>query len=278
MSMTETVFICPHCKRSLQKKEGARALSCENGHSYDVSREGYVNLLLRMTKNTHGDNKEMLLARRAFLEGGYYASLAGTAASMLASRLVSGARVLDAGCGEGYYTEALARELEAQGKRALLYGVDISKEAVRLCAKRACAPVTAVASLYELPIASESLDALICFFAPQSELEFHRTLKAGGLLLMAVPDARHLYGMKEILYSVPYENEVKDPHIDGFRLAEEARVCDRITLRSQSDIAALFSMTPYYYRTPREGHARLRALDTLDTEIAFRIFLYEKQA
>lgn len=276
MSTTETVLICPHCGEALRKSEFSRSLSCQNGHSYDIAREGYVNLLLRMTRTSHGDSKEMLLARRAFLEGGYYGELAGAAASMLAARLSSGAIVLDAGCGEGYYTEAIFEAMRAAGKSLSLYGVDISREAVKLCAKRACAPMTAVASLYELPVASKSLDALICFFAPQSDAEFYRVLKTGGLLLMAVPDARHLYGMKEILYDTPYENEVKDPHLDGFRLLEEAKVAQAITLKSQSDIAALFSMTPYYYRTPREGHARLLALDTLDTEIAFCIFLYEK--
>ena len=277
-SMTETVFVCPHCGQLLRKKEDARALVCPIGHSYDVSREGYVNLLLRMTRSAHGDNREMLLARRAFLEGGYYAPLASAAGKLLCARLEDGARILDAGCGEGYYTEAIAEAMRTAGKRAELFGVDISREAVRLCAKRACAPVTAVASLYELPIADGSFDALVCFFSPQSDAEFHRVLKDGGYLLMAVPDARHLYGMKRVLYDTPYENEVKDPYIEGFRLIDEVGVSDVITLRLPSDIAALFSMTPYYYRTPREGHSRLSALDTLETEIAFRLFLYEKPA
>ena len=106
--------------------------------------------------------------------------------------------------------------------------------------------------------------------------EFARVLRPGGTLLTVTPGARHLWGMKEVLYERPYENPTAVRELPGFSFVREVRVEDTITLTDPADIAALYHMTPYAWKTPRQAAERLLHLDTLTTEIAFQIHLYRK--
>lgn len=265
-----TDLLCPKCRAPLSVS--ARTYACPNGHSYDRAKEGYVNLFLNQKRGTHGDNREMILARRDFLDRGYYSPLANRLSEAVAERIGNGAHVLDAGCGEGYYTHAVVSRLE--NVQAL--GIDISKEALKLACKRLPNAEFAVGSLYDLPVLDASQDALVCLFAPLALEEFHRVLKKDGIFFMAVPGVRHLLGLKRVLYDAPYENPQKDTALDGFVLEEDYAVDALTEIASQKDIAALFAMTPYYYRTPAEGRARLATLDRLETEISFRLLVYRK--
>ncbi len=266
----KTDLVCPKCRAPLVCM--AHTYACPAGHSYDRAREGYVNLLLNQKRGTHGDNRGMILSRRDFLDRGYYGALAERLSLALAERLGKEAHLCDAGCGEGYYTEAVARRLEC----AHVLGIDISKEALRLAGKRLPNACFAVGSLYDLPIEDSSQDALICLFAPLAAEEFHRVLKPNGIFAMAVPGVRHLFGLKRVLYDSPYENPQKDTALEGFALEEECAIDTVATIRSSKDIEALFAMTPYFYRTPAEGRARLATLETLETEISFRLLIYRR--
>ena len=108
--------------------------------------------------------------------------------------------------------------------------------------------------------------------------EFLRVLKPGGVMILAVPGARHLWGMKEVLYTAPYENEEHDTAYNGFEYLGRESVQREITVEGRENIEALFSMTPYYWKTDVAGGERLRALDTLKTEIKFDFLVYRKQA
>src|SRR4051812_16725214 len=137
---------CPVCHGPLREAE--RTWRCGEGHTYDVAKEGYVNLLITHQRRQRepGDSVEMLRARRAFLEAGHYAPLRDA----LAER-VPGGSVLDVGCGEGYYTRAVDTEVDRA--QAGVWGVDIAKEAVRLAARRGGPGHRfAVASAYDLPV------------------------------------------------------------------------------------------------------------------------------
>ena len=156
-------------------------------------------------------------------------------------------------------------------------GVDISKFAVKAAAGKYKGIDFAVASLFHLPCAENSADVLTDVFAPIVPEEFFRVLKPGGVMILAVPGARHLYGMKEVLYKEPYENEEHDTAYDGFEYLGRACVQKFITVNGQENIEALFSMTPYYWKTDVEGGERLRALDVLGTEIKFDFLVYRKK-
>ena len=156
-------------------------------------------------------------------------------------------------------------------------GVDISKFAVKAAAGKYKGIDFAVASLFHLPCAENSADVLTDVFAPIVPEEFFRVLKPGGVMILAVPGARHLYGMKEVLYKEPYENEEHDTAYDGFEYLGRACVQKFITVNGKENIEALFSMTPYYWKTDVEGGERLRALDVLGTEIKFDFLVYRKK-
>ena len=273
-----SLFACPLCQAPLDA--GPRAYTCPNGHSFDRAGAGYVHLLPpnRMHSKSPGDDRKMVAARAAFLERGYYAPLA-QALGNSAVRLLSATPqpvVLDSGCGEGSSTRHLFLALCAAGLSPRLAGVDISKFAVRRAAKRLEAGEFAVASVYRLPLPDHSADLVTNVFAPLCQEEFARVLKSGGHFLYVVPAPRHLWQMKEILYHHPYENPDKREEYPGFRLLDVQEVEGTIHLSCQEDIMALFGMTPYAWKTPREGIARLSALDALSCETGFRIHHYQR--
>lgn len=271
-----SLFRCPNCGAPLIRQE--HSYRCAAGHTHDIASEGYVYLLPVNQKHSKkpGDDKEMVSARAAFLARGYYAPLAEAIAETALRYAPENAAVLDSGCGEGYYTAAVFDALSAAGKKPRMAAVDISKFAVRRAAKRAKGAECAVASAYRLPLADESCDLVINCFSPLALDEFRRVLKRGGTFLYVVPAARHLYEMKQVLYDAPYENEEKLTPYEGFTYRKVISVDDHITLNDRNDIAALFAMTPYAWKTPGTGKERLLKLNTLETEISFRIHVFQK--
>lgn len=270
------IFVCPICKGELKRQGGA--FICPNGHSHDIAAQGYVHLLPpnRMHAKIPGDNKQMIDSRREFLSGGWYAPFSQEL-NRLVLRAVCGLNnpvVLDAGCGEGYYTGRLKQDLP---KNAELAGFDISKFAVKAAAGRYKGIEFAVASVFSIPVASEAVDCVINVFAPLAPEEFLRVLKPGGILILTVPGPRHLYGMKELLYENPYENEHRETEYQGFCFEERVQVRDEIFLQDKKEIEALFAMTPYYWKTGVEGSRRLKETEHLQTEIQFDFLVYRKQ-
>ncbi|MBR3691162.1 MAG: methyltransferase domain-containing protein [Clostridia bacterium] len=270
------LFTCPVCGQGLA--EEPRRWLCPGGHSFDRAAEGYVHLLTpaQMRSKIPGDPPEMVRARRDFLASGQYDFLADALAEQLRPILPPEAVIFDAGCGEGHYTRRIADRLTAGGIRLTPVGVDIAKTAVRMAAKKVPEGRFAVASLYRLPVAEGVFDAALNIFSPLCAEELARVLKPGARLLYVVPAARHLYEMKEILYPEPYENEEKDVEYAGFRLVGWERAEKRMSL-SQGELASLFAMTPYFWRSPREGAERLSRREQLEVTAAFRILIYEKK-
>lgn len=271
-----TPFLCPVCGGILE--DSRSGLRCGKGHSFDRARSGYVNLIPPNGKHAKipGDNKLMVGARRDFLEKGYYAPFAqavsGTAARYLAGKAEP--MLLDAGCGEGYYTEALAEALAPQ--KPDIAAVDISKFAADKCARRCRGVRCAAASVYRLPLAAESCDVVVSLFSPYCGEEYRRVLKPEGLFIMGIPGRLHLWELKEALYEQPYENEVRDYALEGFRFLESVPVEGRIFLPCGEDIRNLFAMTPYYYKSGVDTDARLQNLEHLETRISFEVLVYRK--
>lgn len=272
-----SLFACPVCGRPLAR--GEKAYSCAAGHSYDIASEGYVYLLPPNKKHSAapGDDRAMVAARRRFLGAGFY-RIFSDALNRLAERCLPDgpAAVLDAGCGEGYYTGRLLDFLAAREKRAGLYGFDISKYAVRLAAKRYPAISFAVGSMFGIPFLSGAADLAVNVFAPIVPAELSRVLRPGGALILAVPGPRHLYGLKKILYDAPYENERRDVDYPGFRFEGRFPAEGEIATSDRAAMRDLFAMTPYFWKTPREGGERLEKADFLRTEIQFDFLVYRK--
>ena len=261
---------CPSCRAVLT--QGEKVFSCPNGHSFDIARQGYVNLLLGNGKQ-HGDNALMIGARSRFLAGGYYAPLSNALKEAAALYLSKNVTILDVGCGEGYYTAALRVAIGKEGK---IYAFDISKDALKATAARRLSATLFVASAYDVPVEDESMDGVCLFFSPYAREEILRVLKKGGKLFMAIPDVRHLFGLKQALYDTPYLNRPESTEIEGLRLLSDVSIAGEITLPDAQAIQDLFCMTPYYYKTSPKDKEKLASLSSLKTEIGFRLLVYEK--
>ena len=259
---------------SLRTSENARSLVCEGErkHCYDISSSGHANFALR--HNAAGDSKEAVRSRREFLDSGAYAPFADTLTELVAEQVRDGGLVVDAGCGEGYYSCKLAH------KHSVL-GFDLSKEAVIAASKRAVREgkdnaFFAVASVYELPVADSSADAVVNIFAPCAEREYLRILKDGGCLFVAYAGVEHLMGLKKAIYDNVYENDGRADMPRDMTLVCEKRVRYDITLESREQIQALFSMTPYYWRTSEGDRKKLDGISRLKTPVDIIIAKYKK--
>lgn len=270
----ESVFCCPVCGGALER--GAGQYRCSAGHGFDVAREGYVNLLPanRRHSRTPGDDKEMASARSRFLEGGWYGPLRDALCKLVERYAPPKTVLLDAGCGEGWYTGALAEAVAKNGGRTA--GLDLSKPSVRRAARRCPAGEFAVGTVYHLPVADASVDVLVDCFSPLAVEEFARVLKPGGTFLYVVPGPRHLWELKEILYDQPYENGEKREEYPGLCCRDVVAVETEFTLPDRQAVLDLFHMTPYYWKTPKSGTARLAALDALTVTGQFRIHVLER--
>ena len=262
---------CPVCSAGMRADDNGRVCRCLGAktHCYDIARSGHLHL-----GGPHagdGDGKAAVAARRAFLDAGYYEGLSDAINAMLDR--IGAQNVLDAGCGEGYYTNRMAQN------RTVL-GVDLSRAGIEMAAKRAKAMQAgagfAVGSIFSLPVLDASVDTVVNIFAPCSEAEFSRVLKAGGHLLLVGAGERHLMGLKRAIYDNVYENAARADLPQGMKQIERASCRYEITVRGNDAICALFSMTPYYWRTSPTDRAKLEGIEELTTELDFDLFLYEK--
>lgn len=262
------MLICPVCSNELIKIDNT--YKCSLNHSFDKAKEGYVNLLSGRHKAGEliGDNRDMAKARRLFLETGHYDFLAENICNYISKNNT----VLDICCGEGYYTDFFRRKTGA-----VVSGFDISKEMIKLAAKKYKETFFFVANIARIPVADESIDCAIQICAPFSEKEFARILKKDGIMLSVVPGKRHLWGLKELLYETPYENNEDDTHYESFAKTETITVRDTAVINGNDIIMSLFAMTPYYYKTSETDKNKIKNITSLETEIEFDIRIFRKK-
>ena len=264
-------LICPVCSQELNLFD--KTYKCENNHCFDISKFGVVNLSLnnKSSKKRHGDDKLMVLARRDFLDKGYYEPIRDAVVKLAKKYCAEGSVLLDAGCGEGYYTEALAKDTCAKA----VYGVDISKDALRWFKKRITNATAIVSSIFKMPIKTNSVDILLNMFAPNPQEEFARVIKKDGYLIRTFVLKEHLIELKRAIYETAYYNDEEQIEIEGFSLVDSIKTECVITVNGE-DIKNLFCMTPYYYKTSEKDQRKLDKLTSLDTKIQVMTTIYKK--
>ncbi|WP_289031309.1 putative RNA methyltransferase [uncultured Paraglaciecola sp.] len=278
-------WICPSCQSPLFLNDNT--LSCENKHSFDLAKEGYVNLLLAQNKNSKapGDNKQMVSGRRAFLESGLYQPLAQTITGMFKLHLCpseseENIKIFDAGCGEGYYLNWLAENLTMhieEGALPILYsGIDISKFAIQKAAKQYKKQQYAVASTFNLPVPSASQDGVLQIFAPSSEQEIYRVLKDKGIWVVINPAGEHLQQFKYALYDSPTQHQAKTLEPEGFVLKQQFNLNFELELADKNQVENLLMMTPYYWSATEEKRQQLITY-VREVTADFDIRVYVKQ-
>lgn len=281
-------LVCPVCRSTLAPL--SVALRCERGHSFDVAREGYVNLLAtpKRLSPTVGDSRAMLRARQSFLARGHYTRLADAVATAacdwaaerdIASR---GLRVVDLGCGTGYYLGRLCNAFGQSPDTRTLWpcGLDVSRDAVSLAAREHPDAYFVVADVTRvLPLADAGVDVALNIFAPRNPTEYARVLRPDGLLLVVIPAERHLASLRERLPLLQIEAN-KSEHVraqlaGAFRLERQVALTEELNL-SGSDVTSLVEMTPAYRHLTEPDRARLASAGPLRTEASFEALHFRR--
>ena len=241
VSKVPSIFACPHCMQAFTSTSAG--VACPNGHSFDRAREGYLNLLIggRLSGDSvPGDTADSLLARRRFLSTGAYAPIATALATVIEE--IDGS-VLDVGCGEGYYLSCI--------HSSQTFGLDISKQAIRMASKAFPESEFAVGNAYRLPVLDTSCDAVFSVFAPHSHSEFQRVLTSCGQWVTVTPGAHHLQQMRPKRDASIIERELRrdEPPEHAVR-AQRIQFDLELSDESAHD---LFSMTPLIWQTAADA-------------------------
>ncbi len=276
-NIIESLFKCPVCDCDMSVTEDGKSVKCsgENSknkrHSFDFSADGYLSF-----GATGGDSKEAVAARRAFLRStGNYETAARAVCEAVKKYAPDCKTLVDAGCGEGYYTSMLSETAQ------MTVGFDLSKFACAAGAKQAKRDgadglLFATASVFELPLRDGCADAVTNIFAPCAEEEYKRVLRDGGYLFVVGAGRDHLMGLKRVIYDDIYENGERADLPKNMEHIDRVTAAYNALIKGQENIQALFSMTPYYWRTSEGDKEKLAQLESLETEIEFEINVYRK--
>lgn len=273
-----SIIICPYCQNSLSDS-GEKTYTCENKHSFDLAKQGYLNLLPVNQKKSSdpGDNEMMIAARRHFLELGYYDPLIAGIRQVISDLLAFDKKeiiALDAGCGEGYYSEKVFHDLP--NLKANVFGTDISKYAVKQAAKTYKNHFYFVSSVYNLPITIASTDLILSVFSPIAENEFKRVLTANGAVIIVSPAADHLHEMAELIYDKvkPHSSNAVEKMSTHFSHYFSTRISFNIELNSNDALLSLLKMTPYYWSTEPDRLTNLTIKNQLTVTCDFMLDVF----
>jgi 23S rRNA (guanine745-N1)-methyltransferase len=267
------MIICPICNEKLEKTD--KSYKCKNNHTFDMAKSGYLNLLISNKKRSKnpGDDKEMVLARRNFLNTNIYKKISEGVNETI-SKLINSKNLVDIGCGEGYYTSKIKENFDD----IEIYGVDISKEAINLAAKIYKNINWLVASALNLPFSDNSIDISLVMFSRFIPEENFRILSKNGHLIVVSTDDNHLIELKKVLYdkvkieSVDIVKEAKDYFVHK----EMKKVNYKRKLNSNEEIMNLFNMTPYKWKTKKEAVEKLKEINNLEITIDVKIDIFQK--
>lgn len=266
------LYICPICQHQLFLKD--HSYTCLQKHSFDLAKEGYVNLLpvqFKHSKNP-GDNKAMVNARRLFLEQGYYQPLIDKLVNIYNTELINDdGNFLDAGCGEGYYAH------QFKNNKNQVYGVDVAKEAIKKAAKKYKHCHFSVGSVAQLPFESNSFNCIISVYAPIIEKEFTRLLAVNGFLITVTPATKHLHELKSLIYKEVKEHNIEKEVIKNLTLIKQEQVSYSMTLNTGADALNLLSMTPFAFKASEQVKARLSITNNFICQADFLIKVYKKE-
>ena len=240
-----TAFACPICQENLTLVENS--LKCNNRHSFDLAKFGYVNLAPQIKQSANYD-KENFQNRQQILEAGFYQAIL-EAVSDLLSNSKNAKTILDIGCGEGFYS----RKLQEDHSEKTFYAFDISKDSVQIAAKSEpnWAVNWFVGDLARLPIKDASMDILLDIFSPANYGEFRRVLSKDGILIKVIPTKNHLKEIRQKvqdqLTNKDYSNQdIKEHFQEHFTILSSQTASLTKTITAEQ-LQALLSMTPLLF-------------------------------
>ncbi len=278
---------CPIDGELLQHHE--KQLVCSNGHSFDIARQGYVNLLPVQHKRSKepGDSKEMVVARTAFLNLGLYQPLANKLSDVINRHLESSTQhnvtILDAGCGEGYYFDFIANSLnKTQANKNFNYiGLDISKHAIIAAAKRNKQITWVVGTNRKPPVTNACVDIILCVFGFQSFEGFNKILNKDGVIILVEPGPDHLKELREIIYDDVKKTDppnISEAQALGFSVITTEHLQFKTGDISNDTIQSLLLMTPHFFRANKAGREAATKLQRVDLTVDVVLRILKKES
>ena len=279
-------FKCPLC----DSRGGAFelrnfSLVCEDKHTYDLAKKGYVNLFNGYTKITKTYDKHLFTARKTVSDGGLYSRLCDELCGIIAEQMNRRVyNILDAGCGCGNLTHEIFEQFHSSISSALMAGVDLSKEGIEFAAANFCENdlVWIVGNLNNLPFADAKFDVILNIMSPANYQEFGRVLRSGGVLIKVLPDADYLKELRRFIYNDNDKNEYSNKDVLN-NLAENTTIKELRELKythsvAASNVAALFDMTPLTSNISEREQTRERLVSqnkNWEVTLAFKIAICE---
>lgn len=280
---SDSILICPVCKDKLIKDNSNKMYKCNNNHTYDIAKQGYVNLLISNQKRSKnpGDSKEMVLSRIEFLSMNYYKLLSDKINEIIVECLektkTDKFNIMDLGCGEGYYLTNLKNYMDKENIEANYYGIDVSKEAVKYASKANKECIWAVGNNFHIPAGDKSVDCILSVFSPIDINECNRVLNDNGIFVRILPRTNHLIQLRNIIYSeVNLNNKIYKADVDENEYIKESNVTFDIKLNKE-EILSLLKMTPHYWKSTPENKEKLEAYESLVITIDMRIGVFKKK-
>ena len=279
-SIPPGTLTCPKCHQILTQKD--RNWRCADGHSYDTSRQGYVNLLLvDQKKSKHpGDDMDMVRARADFLDAGYYQPITDALNHMVSEQIAAHGPVtnlLDIGCGDGWYTANL---LQALGDQPCITGLDISRDAVKYATRRSKAIRWIVASGARPPVPQHSQNAIVTLFTPLMPQGLDYALAENGFVMTASTGPHHLSELRERIYTDvrgEFWSPVQQLQDAGFDCVAEQPVNFRFRPADTDALINLLNMTPHRWKVSPDKVTALKAQDAFEVEADVTLHCFRRK-
>ncbi|KAF0222353.1 MAG: methylase [Erysipelotrichaceae bacterium] len=234
------------------------------GHAYDKAKSGYVNLLIGSSSKSHGDDEAMVNSRTRFLNKGHYDPLKNRLIELLRDLQITS--LVDLGCGEGSYTNAIQEALNIP-----VIGIDLSKTALKIASKSNKKVDYVLANITRSPLSDQDTDAVLSVFSPIDLNEVVRISKRFLIFVRPCPD--HLLELKQELYEKVSKNPVPDTNLTHMRCMLEEELKFTMNL-DQDSITDLLDMTPYVHTSSKEAVLKVKALPHLAISAQFHISIF----
>ena len=254
----EFIFRCPIC-HSPMKVMDEKSLVCENKHTFDFTKQGYVNLLKNPVKTKY--EKNLFEARRRLMtESGFFEPVCEEIAKIIqqhASLKTGTFTILDTGCGDGSHLNQISNILQTNNDNKFVgVGIDLSKEGINVASKYHMNKIWCVADLANTPFKDKQFDTILNILSPSNYEEFNRLLKEDGMVIKVVPQSGYLHELRESIFDntekQSYSNvDTVERFKESYQMVTQLRVCYAMELEKDM-LGLLVQMTPLTWATTDE--------------------------
>lgn len=279
----ESIFKCPICDSSMKVFE-SKSLICSNNHTFDFTKQGYINLTTRQIKTKY--SKQLFEARRKLItEDGFFEPLSRGITEIINKHFAiqnGEISLIDMGCGEGSHLSIICDMVSTYHKKKVTgVGIDISKEGISVASRDYINKIWAVADLANPPFKDNQFDVILNILSPSNYAEFNRLLKADGIVIKVVPQSGYLKELRKVFFDEPikqsYSNvDTVERFSKNFQMVDSLRLCYTVPL-GRSSFQSLVLMTPLSWATTEDQVKSVIEGELTQVTVDLEILIGKKQ-